>query len=94
MLFSVRKQHFQSFLHSVYIYLSLLFNSYQTFGFSLHRLKSGATAVIALIQDKNLTIAWLGDSQVVLCKDGDAVQLMEPHKPDRQVWRCSYTPIC
>jgi len=43
--------------------------------------------VVVLIQGVNLTVAWLGDSQVVLCKAGDAVQLMEPHKPDRQVIR-------
>lgn len=47
------------------------------------KLRSGATAVVVLIQGINLTVAWLGDSQVVLCKAGDALQLMEPHKPDR-----------
>ncbi|XP_066929368.1 protein phosphatase 1F-like [Clytia hemisphaerica] len=47
------------------------------------KLRSGATAVVVLIQGLNLTVAWLGDSQVVLCKAGDAVQLMDPHKPNR-----------
>lgn len=46
-------------------------------------LRSGATAVVVLIQGMNLTVAWLGDSQVVLCKAGDAVQLMDPHRPNR-----------
>lgn len=32
-----------------------------------------------------MIVSWLGDSQVVLCKAGQAIQLMEPHKPDRQV---------
>ncbi len=32
-------------------------------------------------------MAWLGDSQVVLCKAGQAYQLMNPHKPDREVLR-------
>jgi len=47
------------------------------------RLRSGATAVTVLLQDNNLTVGWLGDSQVVLSKAGQAIQLMEPHKPDR-----------
>ena len=44
--------------------------------------------MVALIQGMNLSIGWLGDSQIVLCKAGDAIQLMEPHKPDRQVYNC------
>ncbi|XP_012556597.1 protein phosphatase 1E [Hydra vulgaris] len=48
------------------------------------KLRCGSTAVVVLIQDQNLTVAWLGDSQVVLCKGGNAVQLMDPHKPDRE----------
>ena len=32
-----------------------------------------------------LHIAWVGDSQVVLGKNGAAVKLMDPHKPDREV---------
>lgn len=48
------------------------------------RLRSGTTAVLVLIQDKKMIVSWLGDSQVVLCKAGQAIQLMEPHKPDRQ----------
>ena len=48
------------------------------------RIKNGCTAVVVLIQGVNLTVGWLGDSQVVLCKDGQAIQLMDPHKPDRE----------
>ena len=38
-----------------------------------------------LIQDNSLYIAWVGDSQVVLAKNGEAVKIMEPHKPEREV---------
>lgn len=38
-----------------------------------------------LIQGQELTVAWLGDSQAVLVRKGQAVTLMEPHKPDREV---------
>jgi len=48
-------------------------------------LKSGCTAVTVLISDDKMFVAWLGDSQVVLCKGGEFVPLMEPHKPDNQV---------
>ncbi|KAK3737460.1 hypothetical protein QZH41_008343 [Actinostola sp. cb2023] len=47
-------------------------------------LRSGCTAVTVLISDDKMYIAWLGDSQVVLCKAGESVLLMEPHKPDNQ----------
>lgn len=39
------------------------------------------------INGETLYVAWLGDSQVVLCKAGQACQLMNPHKPDREVLR-------
>ena len=32
-----------------------------------------------------LHVAWLGDSQVMLVRKGQAVELMKPHKPDREV---------
>lgn len=32
-----------------------------------------------------LYVAWLGDSQVMLVRRGQAVELMKPHKPDREV---------
>ncbi|XP_039270981.2 protein phosphatase 1F-like [Styela clava] len=47
-------------------------------------LRSGTTAVIAVIRENNLYVAWIGDSQAVLVRDGNPVQLMEPHKPDRE----------
>nr|XP_033476011.1 protein phosphatase 1F [Epinephelus lanceolatus] len=48
------------------------------------RLRSGTTGVAVLIQGQELTVAWLGDSQAVLVRKGQAVTLMDPHKPDRE----------
>ncbi|KAK2494556.1 hypothetical protein MC885_004680 [Smutsia gigantea] len=48
------------------------------------RLQSGTTGVCALITGQTLHVAWLGDSQVILMQQGQAVKLMEPHKPERQ----------
>lgn len=47
-------------------------------------LRSGSTAVAVLISGESLYVAWLGDSQVVLGKAGQAAELMTPHKPDRE----------
>lgn len=52
-------------------------------------LRSGCTAVVALLSGNKLYIGWLGDSQAVLSKDGKAVSLMEPHKPENQVMTCA-----
>lgn len=30
-------------------------------------------------------LAWLGDSQAVLVRDGQPVHIMNPHTPERQV---------
>lgn len=49
------------------------------------RLKGGTTAVVSLIRGSLLLTAWLGDSQAVLVRDGQATQLVNPHKPDRIV---------
>lgn len=38
-----------------------------------------------LIQGQELTVSWLGDSQAILVRRGQAVTLMDPHKPDREV---------
>ena len=53
--------------------------------FSNQGLRSGSTGVAVFISGESLYIAWLGDSQVVLSKGGQAAQLMNPHKPDREV---------
>ena len=49
------------------------------------KLRSGSTGVAALVRGTELHLAWLGDSQAVLVRDGQVVTSMEPHKPDRQV---------
>ncbi|XP_072034099.1 protein phosphatase 1F-like isoform X2 [Amphiura filiformis] len=46
-------------------------------------LRSGTTGVVALLEPDAVHIAWLGDSQVMLLKDGLPEVVMEPHKPER-----------
>lgn len=42
----------------------------------------GTTCLIALLSDKELTVANVGDSRGVLCdKDGNAIPLSHDHKP-------------
>lgn len=42
----------------------------------------GTTCLIALLSDKDLTVANVGDSRGVLCdKDGNAIPLSHDHKP-------------
>ncbi|XP_012863686.1 protein phosphatase 1F [Echinops telfairi] len=48
------------------------------------RLQSGTTGVCALIAGGTLHIAWLGDSQVILVQQGQVVELMDAHRPERQ----------
>ncbi|XP_010294580.1 PREDICTED: protein phosphatase 1L-like, partial [Phaethon lepturus] len=48
----------------------------------LHALSSGTTCLIALLSDKELIVANVGDSRGVLCdKDGNAIPLSHDHKP-------------
>nr|XP_033778711.1 protein phosphatase 1E [Geotrypetes seraphini] len=47
-------------------------------------LRCGTTGVVTFIRGNMLHVAWLGDSQVMLVKRGKAVELMKPHKPDRE----------
>ncbi|XP_038619246.1 protein phosphatase 1F [Tachyglossus aculeatus] len=47
-------------------------------------LRSGSTGVCALLAGPAVHVAWLGDSQVVLVRRGEALTLMEPHRPERQ----------
>ncbi|XP_058503760.1 protein phosphatase 1F-like isoform X1 [Solea solea] len=44
----------------------------------------GTTAVAVLIHGQELTVAWLGDSQAVLVRNGQAEKLTEPHKPETE----------
>ncbi|EDQ89893.1 uncharacterized protein MONBRDRAFT_32120 [Monosiga brevicollis MX1] len=47
-------------------------------------LTCGATAVTVLVRGRKLYVAWLGDSQVAMCRNGEMVTLMNPHKPERE----------
>ncbi|XP_051532136.1 protein phosphatase 1F [Myxocyprinus asiaticus] len=48
------------------------------------RLRSGSTGVAVLLTLDCLTVAWLGDSQAMLVRQGEPVTLMDPHKPERE----------
>nr|XP_033812766.1 protein phosphatase 1F [Geotrypetes seraphini] len=48
------------------------------------RLRSGTTGVSALIVGKWLHVAWLGDSQIMLVRQGKTLMLVDPHKPERE----------
>lgn len=48
------------------------------------RVRGGSTAVTALIQGQRLLLAWLGDSQALLVRNGKEEEVMEAHKPDRE----------
>ncbi|CAH0555350.1 unnamed protein product [Brassicogethes aeneus] len=52
----------------------------------VENISSGTTAVCALLKpkEKQLYIAWAGDSQAALVKQGKVLQCVNPHKPDRQ----------
>lgn len=44
--------------------------------------RAGTTCLVALLSDRELTVANVGDSRGVLCdKDGNAVALSHDHKP-------------
>ncbi|KAF0038406.1 hypothetical protein F2P81_008890 [Scophthalmus maximus] len=47
-------------------------------------LRCGTTGVVTFLRGQTLYVAWLGDSQVILVRRGEAVELMKPHKPDRE----------
>ncbi|XP_069471260.1 protein phosphatase 1E [Ambystoma mexicanum] len=48
------------------------------------KMRCGTTGVVTFIRGNMLHVAWLGDSQVMLVRKGQAVELMKPHKPDRE----------
>ncbi|KAF4517133.1 hypothetical protein B566_EDAN006432 [Ephemera danica] len=47
------------------------------------RYQSGTTALCALLRGRMLHVAWVGDSQAVLVRNGRAEMLVDPHKPKR-----------
>ena len=72
------------------------FTEYDVYNFCLHLLftfllqgnSSGSTAVCTFIRGKTIYAAWLGDSQAILVRNGQAVKIIEPHKPNRPVsWK-------
>lgn len=52
-------------------------------------LRCGTTGVVTFLRGQTLHVAWLGDSQVILVRRGQVVELMKPHKPDREVIVCT-----
>lgn len=51
----------------------------------LQKLSGGTTAVCALVLSKKLYIAWVGDSMASLVTRGNVKQLVNPHRPTREV---------
>nr|KAG5698402.1 hypothetical protein BaRGS_006597 [Batillaria attramentaria] len=51
---------------------------------SKQKLRSGTTGVTVLFREDKCYVGWLGDSQALLVRDGRAVTVMEPHKPERE----------
>ncbi len=47
----------------------------------------GSTALTAVLRDNSVYVTWLGDSQALLVRNGQPVEIMNPHKPDREVRR-------
>lgn len=47
-------------------------------------LRCGTTGVVTFLRGRTLYVTWLGDSQVMMVKRGQPVELMKPHKPDRE----------
>ena len=41
--------------------------------------------MIAFFRGDEIYIGWLGDSQAVLVREGKALRLVKPHKPEREV---------
>ena len=52
-------------------------------------LSDGTTAVVALVQADRLTVAHVGDSRGVLCRNGNALALTQDHKPEIAAERCA-----
>ncbi|XP_028838328.1 protein phosphatase 1E [Denticeps clupeoides] len=51
---------------------------------SREHLRCGTTGVVTFLRGKTLYVVWLGDSQAMLVRRGQSVELMKPHKPDRE----------
>lgn len=53
----------------------------------LQSFRSGTTALVVLHfpEDKMMHVAWAGDSQALLVKNGETVQIVNSHKACREV---------
>ena len=49
-----------------------------------HPIHAGATAIVAVIVGRTLTVANAGDSRAVLCRAGTATALSFDHKPTQE----------
>lgn len=47
--------------------------------------------VLHFSEDKMMHVAWAGDSQALLVKNGEAVQIVTSHKANRQVGKVIYS---
>ncbi|XP_014786207.1 protein phosphatase 1E [Octopus bimaculoides] len=48
------------------------------------KLKSGSTGITALIRGSTIYVSWLGDSQAVLVRNSQVIDMTMPHTPARQ----------
>ncbi|CAI9741294.1 protein phosphatase 1E [Octopus vulgaris] len=48
------------------------------------KLKSGTTGITALIRGSTIHVSWLGDSQAVLVRNSQVIDMTMPHTPARQ----------
>jgi len=46
-------------------------------------LKDGTTAIVAIINENKLIVGNVGDSELIICNDGNAVSLVPVHNPKR-----------
>ena len=44
--------------------------------------KSGTTAVVSLIENNNLHLAWAGDARAIVIRKGEVIETTKDHKPD------------
>ncbi len=56
-------------------------------------MRCGSTGVVTFLKGRTLYVAWLGDSQVMMVKRGQPVELMKPHKPEREVRKSRHSAI-
>jgi len=47
-------------------------------------LRSGTTSVVIMITSTHLHVGWVGDSQAILARNQTHIDIMTPHKPERE----------